>query len=447
MKKFLCLLMAVAMLLSLTACGGNNNSSTPANSTADSTPESTASTNGSTASTATPSGDGVTLRCIWNGDGDNRDKLLRCLEDYTKETGNTVDFTFVPGNWGEYFTKIQTMVVGGEQIDCIFAAIEGFQMFNDLGLALPLTDYVNAHQEEVDELMADVPDGLEKTFYWDDTLYGFPQAYNTMVTHYNTKEFAEVGLENPGEGFTTDDLLNAAEKLTREVDGVKHYAVYVPTSYFELESMVRNFGGAYMNEDFTEATINSPECVEAFQFYKDLIHKYGYAPIPEPNQSSSQMLIDGTVAMFFAGRWPLFDYKASEFTDVGITNIPIAHEDVMQFGIDGMFVSSATQHYEEAAELGFWMSKPEYMIDYLTEGSIPTRLSVAEETVPTLGYPLNAELFYNRSDTAVPISSPIAFADCSSIVVDAASKIFVEQADVQTVLNDANDKINMALAG
>ena len=87
------------------------------------------------------------------------------------------------------------------------------------------------------------------------------------------------------------------------------------------------------------------------------------------------------------------------------------------------------------------------MKDFLTEGSIPTRLSVAEETVPTLGYPLNAELFYNRSDTAVPVSSPTSYAECSTIVVDAASQIFVEKADVQTVLDDANEKINQALAG
>ncbi|MBC8611128.1 Putative ABC transporter substrate-binding protein yesO [uncultured Ruminococcus sp.] len=425
MKKALCVLLAAMMSASLAACGDKEN----------------------TGDSGSANSAGKTLRVTWNGDGDNRDKLLSCLEDYQKETGNTVEFTFVAGNWGEYFTKIQTMIAGGESLDCIFAAIEGFQMYVDMGLAMPLTDYAEEHKEEVDELMADVPDGLENTFYIDGVLYGFPQAYNTMVTHYNTKEFDAVGLEYPTEGWTTDDLLSMGEKLTRDVDGVKHYAVYVPTSYFELESMVRNFGGAFMTEDFTQATINSPECVAAFQFYQDLIHKYGYAPIPEPNQSSTQMLIDGTVAMQFAGRWPLFDYKANEFKDVGIQNIPVATEDVMQFGIDGMFVSASTKQYEEACDLAFWMSKPEYMKDFLTEGSIPTRLSVAEETVPTLGYPLNAELFYNRSDTAVPVSSPTSYAECSTIVVDAASQIFVEKADVQTVLDDANEKINQALAG
>ena len=427
MKKAFCVLLAALMSASLVACGSSSDDG------------------GSGA--ADGNGDGTTLRVTWNGDGDNRDKLLSCLEDYSAETGNEVEFTFVAGNWGEYFTKIQTMIVGGEKLDCIFAAIEGFQMFYNMGLAMPLTDYVETHQEEVDELMEDVPDALEDPFYFEGELYGFPQAYNTMVTHYNTAEFDAVGLEYPQEGFTTDDLLEMASKLTREVDGVKHYAVYVPTSYFELESMVRNFGGEFMTADFTEATINSPECVAAFQFYQDLIHEYGYAPIPEPNQSSTQMLIDGTVAMHFAGRWPLFDYEANDFTDVGIQNIPVATEDVMQFGLDGMFVSSATDQYEEAADLAFWMSKPEYMKDYLTEGSIPTRLSVAEETVPTLGYPLNAELFYNRSDTAVPVSSPVSYAECSTIVVDAASQIFVEKADVQTVLDDANEKINQALAG
>ena len=139
MKKALCVLLAAMMSASLAACGDKEN----------------------TGDSGSANSAGKTLRVTWNGDGDNRDKLLSCLEDYQKETGNTVEFTFVAGNWGEYFTKIQTMIAGGESLDCIFAAIEGFQMYVDMGLAMPLTDYAEEHKEEVDELMADVPDGLE----------------------------------------------------------------------------------------------------------------------------------------------------------------------------------------------------------------------------------------------------------------------------------------------
>lgn len=67
-----------------------------------------------------------------------------------------------------------------------------------------------------------------------------------------------------------------------EKDGVKQYAVAVPYGeYFCAEAWLYNNGASYMNDDFTESTINSPESVEVFQLWQDLIYKYGYAPIPE----------------------------------------------------------------------------------------------------------------------------------------------------------------------
>lgn len=417
MKKLLMLILAVMLMGTLVAGGGKDNED-----------------------------DGVTLRIGWLGDGSNKEKLDTALMAFTEETGIKLETVYIPGTWGEYFTKIQTMSITSDVIDVAYVAIEGFEMFIDMGLAQPLNAFVDKNKAAVDELLADVPAGVAAPFTIDGNLYGFPMSYNNMVMHFNTARLEDANVEMPAADWGMEEFLAMCEKLTYEEDGMKKYATTIPAGNFERESWLRNNGTGFMNADYTESTINSPESIEMFQLWQDLVWKYEYAPIPEPGVDVNRQLVDGTVAMNSSGRWPMFTYDANDFTDVALQYLPIFKVNQVQFGVDGILITSVTEHYEEAAQLALWMASEDFVRDFFTIGNIPARRSLAEELVPLPGYPANNEIFYKDVDDAVPVSSPIAYAACAAIADDAFSKIVLEQADVKETLDYAAEQMNKALS-
>jgi len=438
MKKVLILILVLSLMVSLVGCGGASED-VVADKPAEKTEEKAAADSSS-------EDEEVTLRLAWLGEGANKDQLDASFAKFTEETGVKVEIVFIAGAWDEYFTKIQTMIAGGEVIDAAYIAIEGFQMFKELGLAQPVTGFASENQDVVDELLGDVAKGVSDSFVMDGELYGFPVSFNNVVMHFNLDRLDAAGLELPAADWGKDDFLSYCEALTTEVDGVKQYAVSIPEGNFMMEAWLRNNSSAFMTSDFSASLINSPETVEIFQLWQDLVHVYGYAPIPEPNVNNIQMLVDGKTAMGSWGRWPLFTYENNEFRNVGLQFLPSFKENTVHFGVDGLFVTADTDYYDEACQLSLFAASEGFVRDYFTIGNIPARISLAEELVPSPGYPVNNEIFFNNNEDAVAVNSPIAYAETTAIVMEAYSKIVISNEDVKSTLDQAAEEMNAALA-
>lgn len=390
----------------------------------------------------------VTLTLALLGDGQLKAKIDELLKKYTDETGVKVESLYIPGGWGEYCTKIQTMVAGGDPLDLANVAIEGVQMFVDMGIPAPIDDYIAANPDVAGAIQGDISDDLKEAFVFDGQTYAFPFSWNNVVMHFNTKLLQEAGVELPKDGWSKEDLLSICEKLTKEEDGVKQYAIAVPSGeYFCMEAWLYNNGASYMTEDFTKSTINSPESVEIFQLWQDLIYKYGYAPIPEVNVNPIQQLINDQVVMGSWGRWPTASYVNSEFKDVAIAYLPSFKTNVPIFGVNGMFVMKTSKHQDEAKKLAAWLSSAEFAGEYLTSSAIPALKTLAKEKLSQVGIPENYELFYEGTHQMKPVSAPIQFSEVSAIVLRAMSEICVNQADVQTTLDACAAEMDQALQG
>ena len=77
-------------------------------------------------------GDGAnTISIAFDGESFNEEALFGVLQDFYEETGISVEVIYVAstGGWGGFFSKIQTMIAGGDAPDLIRVAIEGFQIF------------------------------------------------------------------------------------------------------------------------------------------------------------------------------------------------------------------------------------------------------------------------------------------------------------------------------
>ena len=419
LKKILTLLLVVCMLVGVVACGGGGGGGSK----------------------------DVSLVLAMIGDGQQKDVLDGLLEGFTEETGIKVETLYIAGSWDEYCTKIQTMVGGGEQLDCAILAIEGIEMFIDMELASSINDFIADNPDVANTIINDTNPDLAKPFTHSGETYAFPFSWNNVVMHFNMDRLEEVGLELPPANWGKAQFLDYCEALTVEKDGVKEFALAIPSGeYFCAEAWLFNNNAKYMSDDFTTSLINSPESVEVFQLWQDLIYVYGYAPVPDPGVNTIQQLINGQVAMGSWGRWPTTAYVNSDFTNVAIQYLPNFQTNVPIYGVDGIFTISATKHPEEAKALAAWISDKEFQRQYLSYGNIPASRSLAQETISALGIPQNYQLFYEEVGMMRAVSSPTQFSECSLIVTRAMSEIFVNNADVQDTLDGAAAEMDAVLA-
>lgn len=431
------------MTAGLTACGSGESETQSDNS--DAVQESAENTENTEKSQ-----EDITLTLAMCGDGTTKESLDELLKMYTDKTGIKVETMFIASSWGEYCTKVQTMIGGGDELDCAIVAIEGISKFLNMGVAEPIDDWIADNQEIADSIFADTSPAFQEIFKDDEgNTYAFPFSFNNVVMHINTARLAEANLELPEADWSKEEFLSYCKALTTEKDGIKQYAIAVPYGeYFCAEAWLFNNGASYMNDDFTESTINSPESVEIFQLWQDLIYKYGYAPVPEENVAAIDQIINGQVAMGSWGRWPTAQYVANDFEDVAVQYLPSFKQNQQIGGVDGIFTFKSSKHIKEAKELAAWMSQAEFEGAYLSAGNIPALHSLAETKISELGIPQNCELFYLDSNTDIykPVSAPPQFTECSNIVLTAISEICVNQADVQETLDDAAEQMNEILA-
>ncbi len=390
-----------------------------------------------------------TLRVAMCGDGSTKEVLDNLLLGFTEETGIKVETIYVGASWGEFTTKVQTMLAGGEQLDVAYIAVEAIPMFMELGLTVSLEDWIAANPEEANEILRDTNPIHQDSFRdADGNRHAFPFSMNNVVVHFNMNRLEEAGLPLPPPNWTTDDFLEYCEKLTVEKNGVKQYAFALPyTEWFCSEAWLFNNGASFFNEDASEVTINSPEAVEMFTFLQDLVFEYGYAPIPEGSYSAIEQLINGQVAMGSWGRWPTSNYVASNFTDVAIQNIPSMSEQTEIYGVDGFFALESSDYVDDAIALAAYISRREFTSEYLAAANIPCQYEVAETKIVELGIPENNQLFYAalENENIKQVSCPLEFEAVTPIFNAAMSEIFVNNADVQETLDAAAAQIERVM--
>jgi ABC-type glycerol-3-phosphate transport system substrate-binding protein len=278
----------------------------------------------------------INLRVTWIGEGQDKDLLDKCLAKYTANTGINVEPVFVPGNWAEYFTKIQTMIAGGEQFDVCNVAVEGFEMLVQTGMAAPIDDWIVANKAEWDAVVSDISPNVMDIMKFNGKQYGAPNEWNNVVTHINLNCLNDAGLPLPPPNWGKEDFLRYAQAMTKKrPDGTTQYGVSLPNFYFGFEAWLYNNNAAYMTDDFKKSRLLEPNTIEMFQFLYDLVYKYGVAPIPQPNSTLS--FTNGDVAMQFAGRWVTTGYITDNFKDVYVQYVPNFKTNVVIWGGTGVF--------------------------------------------------------------------------------------------------------------
>lgn len=339
-KKIQSLVLACLLLISVFAACGNSGSST---STAGSTEESgTAETE---KDTSTSSGSKKLTIWVYGWETASAEKIMEDAETWYDETGVEIEVISVASD--SYNTKMQATLAGGDNPDLAFidAGVLSMQLAAK-DVLLGLSDYgVNDYKDLFYESVWD-------TMVYKDEVYGLRITSNNLALYYNKELFDNAGLEYPTADWTWDDLRNAAKTLTDKENGV--YGLDLPV-YDEsggycwtwLPFLWQN-GGQLLNEDRTEAIVNSAEGVGALEYWRALVDD-GSVPLSAA-ASGVNRFSSGITAMMIDGPWSLSTYiEDPNFVDkLGVAPLPQNTAQATVVGGEGVVIFSNTDYPQEA---------------------------------------------------------------------------------------------------
>lgn len=176
------------------------------------------------------------------------------------------------------------------------------------------------------------------------TQYYLTKDYSPLVMFYNADLLKKAGLEALKAGYTWDDLLKMAQKLTIDANGndatnakfdpkkIKQWGLGIPAGWGDtlwdrgLEPLIYQNGGSLVSKDGKTTTgfMNSDATIAALQWYSDLFSKYHVSPTHDDfaTFNGADLLQGGQVAMLWNGDWAADGYTQVKGFNFGITELP-----------------------------------------------------------------------------------------------------------------------------
>ena len=377
---------------------------------------------------AAPSGDVIELQLMgWSSSDAENARLQEMVDTYNANNpGVVVTLNQVP----DYDTVLQTAMAGGEPPDVFY--IDSFR----------LPDYVAANSlMPIGDQMDDPDDfypSLRQAFTIDDTFWCPPKDFSTLALQYNKDLFDAAGVEYPTPDWTWDDMRTAAEALTDADAGV--YGLVLPADMARWIAFLYQAGGTVATDDFSAMTLDSPEALEATDFYVNMVLD-GFAAQPSDLDSGwpGEAFGKGVAAMALEGNW-IVPFLQDQFPDLnwGVTEMPAGPggDATMAFTVC-YGVAADAPNPEESIALANWLTGAEGMAQWTDLGlAMPTRASLSDawlEQFPDL------EPFLAGAEYARPWQFRPGFSDVMNAFNSGLQQAFTGVYTTDQVLSDTQE--------
>lgn len=376
MKKLLAMLLALAMVFALVACGS---SSAPAGSepaaSAPADAEEPASSAGEAEAPAA-SGDGVDLNVIaaqygtqtaswWDG----------FVKDFT-EAYPDINLTVDVVSWQDIYTVVNTRISNGQAPDIL--NIDVFADYQADGLLLPAQDYVS------EETYAKFYESFLDQSVVDGTVWAVPDLASARALYYNVDILEAAGVEVP---TTWEELTAACEAIKAYDPEIYPWGIDMTTDEGQaaFAYYTWNNGGGFVDDD-GNWTLNSAENVEAIEYAVSLVNA-GYTntdPATETRYDLQDMFGAGKVAMMIApNSLPTYCAEGGYEVNYAVSAIPTNSGTSVSAGVMDRFMCFDNGYSDEEMEaiktfFDFFYEDERYSEWVLMEGFLPATIAGGE---------------------------------------------------------------------
>lgn len=359
--------------------------------------------------------------------------------DKFEEKNPDIEVEFVQLSWANGFDKIVTAFAAGTAPDVLELGNTWVANFANEGVLTDLSIYKNVRDDIV---------GWNQVQF-NGKYWGFPWLLGTRAMYYNIDLFIQAGLDPENPPKTWSEVLEAAKKIDALGSDVYGMGMaigepYSPWQEWFLPAVWGN-NGDIMTKNLKTATLNSPEAIEAAQFYKDL-SKYALKTKMNDLQAAFGQ---GKLGMLVTGANVISDTASSyPETNFYVSFVPKPDKGGFSASFAGgevLTVPKQSKHKEAALRLVKYLVEADVAMDITKRVPVifPSNSKAAED--PWFeDHPLE-QIFLEQNATAVPASPHPKFEDIQSLVSTAVEEIVLDNADIKKTLDKYNTRIQIIL--
>lgn len=280
--------MACAAVL-LSGCGSNTTEK-PAGKPADAQTE----------KNAAGADESVTIRLDqFSGSGASEEALKKMIAKFNVQYPN-VNVELQSFGYDDYFTQLQSKIVGGSAADVFELNFENFVAYASEDVLLDIGDLIGDTSGFNQTAL--------KAFQYDGKQFGIPNSFSNVVLIYNKDLFDKAGVSYPTDDWTWTEMSEAAKKI--RAISADTYGLYRPLSFHEFYKGVKQNGGSLLSEDGKNFTVNLPQNVETLEIMSDWVT--GSNVMPSDAQMGGMgdwdLFKSGRLGMIVTGIWAFSDF-------------------------------------------------------------------------------------------------------------------------------------------
>ena len=286
----------------------------------------------------------------------------------------------------------------------------------------------------------------------DGVMHGLPMCCQPgeQMLYYNKKMFREAGVSVPK---TWDEWIDVGKKLTKDTDGdgeIDQWGYYLMGAKDEgticfIDSLLQSNDGWIVNEDGTKGMLDSPEVIEAMEFYMELV-KIAPPGVASADQvGSSNYFTTGKVAMEGIGEWEQDTIKnRAPNMDWGVATMPAPRGKTFHPCLGGWsyVIFKDSPHHDAAWKFIEFASSEanNYKMAALTPAHVDAAPKFLEE------FKVGPSVIFDHCSQGYPRPKVPVYPQISEIQRQMVQEMLMGK-NVRQACIDANEEVNDLLAG
>lgn len=350
--------------------------------------------------------------------------------------------------WGDFFEKLPAMLAGGVAPDVWYGEAGRSLGWRHNGIVADLTRFVERDLNLDDYFFLDAARD-PRTGEWT----GIPSDFQVSALFYNTSHLPAQGLAYPDGSWTTDDLVEAAQKLT--IPGPEcplQYGLGLQQSYITVGWMLwpRLLGAPILSEDRTESRMNDPRTIDALDFMRSLLHEKRIAPAPGSGCGGYSMA-GNTISLEFYLYSRVLTFKNSGFDTYDVAPIPMSPTGKrFTTAVPNVWVinETASDDAKEAAWewVKFQIGEEAQLIRMMDGAGVLVNRNVSPSFLSEPGPPENRAVFLDSYAFADTLEENAAWSEYRVALQSALSPLWNGTASAQQVALDAHQRVSAILS-
>lgn len=366
---------------------------------------------------------------------DSGSALDKMIAEFEKQNPN-IKVELQTIGYNDYFTQLQSKVVGGNAADVFELNFENFVSYASQGTLSQLDNEIGNTS------------GFNKTalnaFIYDKKQYGIPNSFSNVLLFYNADLFDRANLDYPNDSWTWDDIEKAGAKI-RDLDK-DTFGFYRPLSFHEFYKAAAQSGSSLMNEDYSKFTINTPTNIEVAK--RMVSWQIDSNIMPTDAQMGGMgdwdLFKSGRLGMVVTGIWAFNDFSTNCTFPWDVVVEPGNTQKASHFFSNAYVVSANSEQKSAAIKLASFLAGSKEAAKIRVDAAWelpPVEYSDVIEQYLNDTPPNNKKAVFDSLNYLVTPPVVQQQAEMTAIIGDYLSEIVYEKMDAKTALDECQKEL------